>query len=138
MTRLQSQLQIINQIQTQVLILPSTATAATRNVTNGSGTLHAIIVDNQKAASGNTKTWVKIYDITSTGWAPGTTLPVIIFPVVLYTSADDSQLKGTYQVVVIPGGLLFENGLSIAASTLDGDEVGADPGTDIAVELVTS
>lgn len=124
--------------QTQILVLTSTASAATRNITNGPGTLHAIIVDNQKAAASNTKIWIKIYDVTSQGWAPGTTLPIIIFPIEQWTAADDSQEIGTYQVMIIPGGLPFENGLSISATEVDGDAVGSDPGTDVTVELVTT
>ncbi len=128
----------VGPLVTQILIIPSTATAATRNVTNGPGTLHTIIVDNQKAAASNTKIWIKIYDVTSQGWTPGTTLPIIIFPIAAWTAADDSQLIGTYQVMTIPGGMPFENGLSISATEVDGDPVGSDPGTDVAVELVTT
>ena len=134
-TRLSSP-NIVSAVLTQIKGVLSTEAAANRNVTNGPGILHAVIVDNQEDSTGNAKVWIKIYDVTSQGWKPGTTLPIIIFPIVVWTAADNSQGLGTYQVLIIPGGMPFENGLSISVSTLDGDDAGANSTTEVDVELV--
>lgn len=123
---------------TQVNTPINTASADTRNVTRGTTTLFAAIADNQQAAAGNTQIWIKLYDDVSNTWTPGTTLAYLGFPVEAWTSADDQQADGTYQVMTIRPGLLFEKGISVAATKEAGDLATNPPATDAHLELVHS
>lgn len=125
-------------VQTKVLVLENTATNQTRNITAGPSTLFTVLADNQQAAASNTKVWVKLYDDISDGWTPGTTQAVIGFPIAAWTAADDSQFKGTYQLMHTSTGLRFEKGISAAASQEAGDEATAAPATDVGVEFTHS
>ncbi len=124
--------------QTQVLIATNTAANATRNITAGPTTLFTVLADNQKAAASNTKVWVKLYDDISDGWTPGTTQASLGFPLTAYTSADDDQFTGTYQLMHTSTGLRFENGISVAASKEAGDLATAAPATDVGVQFTHS
>ncbi len=125
-------------VQTQAAVLSNTASFDHRNITRGPVTLFTVTADNQKAAAGNTKVWVKLYDNISNTWTPGTTKAKLGFPVEAYTSADDNQAIGTYQVMHSRTGILFEKGISIAGTKEGGDLATAAPGTDFLAELTHS
>lgn len=125
-------------IQTEITAVPKDATAATRNVSRGPTTLFTVLGDNQKAAAGNTQVWVKLFDTIANSWTPGTTQAVLGFPLEAYTSADDSQALGTYQLMHSATGARFEKGISISVSKEAGDAATADAGTDVRVDLTHS
>ena len=127
-------------LQTQETVVLAGLTAAARqaqrNVSNGPTTLYGVLVDNQQAAASNTQVWVKLYDDISNSWVPGTTKALMGFPIEAWTSADDSQESGTYQVMVSKNGVAFENGISLMVSKEAGDTATADAATEVLVELV--
>jgi hypothetical protein len=125
-------------IQTQVSALSNAASAEARNVTRGAVTLFTVTVDNQAAAASNTKVWIKLYDDISNSWAPGTTKAKLGFPIEAWTAADGSQAIGTYQVMHSRSGVLFDNGISLAAAQTPGDDATAAPATNVLAELTHS
>jgi len=127
-------------VQTGITELSNAASAAARNVTRGPTTLFTITADNQKTETSNTKVWVKLYDIISNTWTPGTDKAALGFPVEAYvSSADpDNQGAGTYQVMHSRSGVQFEKGISIAGTKEAGDLATAAPGAAFAAELTHS
>lgn len=128
------------QAQTQVKGVTNAASAAARNISKGPTTLYAIIADNQEDEDSNVQIHIKVYDITSNGWAPASDQGIIGFPVEAYVSTGDpnNQFASTYIPVIIPEGLPIENGISVAASKEPGDDVSTAPVTEIQVEFVHS
>ena len=126
-----------DRVQTRIGAPSNQASAESRNVTKGAATLYGVIVDNQLTATGNTKSWIKLYDKTDQGWTPGSDASLLGFPVEQWTAADDSQMIGTVQACFIPEGFPVEKGLSIAASQEAGDSATTAPGADLMVELIT-
>lgn len=125
-------------LQTNITEIGNTASQTARNVTRGATSLFGIVVDNQQAAASNVQVFIKLYDDISNTWTPGTTKAAFGFPIEAWTSADNSQALGTYQVAFSRTGMSFDNGISVAAAEEAGDTATTAPTPTLLAEFLHS
>ena len=131
--------------QTQTKEVKRLAVIEQRNVAQKPVTLYGIIVDNQVDTASAKKAWVRLYDDPSDSWDPQNTKSIIGFPVEAFGSIPQQSI-GSYQVMFSRTGIVFERGISVAASLGDGANFlggeitssSTDPQDLVAVELIHS
>lgn len=106
--------------RTEIEAPTNSASDAHRNVTQGAAELVAVEADNMEASS--EKTWLKLYDDASTAWTVGTTKPVFIMPMPAHVAAAVEVHTVGYMSAYCLDGYRFSEGISVAATTTDGDD----------------
>ena len=121
---------------TQITDVEITVGDATRNVRGAATTLHHIAADNGQTSGANA--WVKLYDDVSNALVAGTTAPDFVFPVQAgVVSSTSAFSKGRFGLVCVEGAP-FVNGLSVLASTEDGNAMVSAPTKPVDVVVITN
>ena len=99
--------------------------ATSQNITNGSATLSALIVDN--TANTGAESYLKVYDSLPDGViVPASTEPDYIFQIT----------RSTTQVISFPSGLPIANGLSLRCITSAQTDQTTDPSQNVTVTAI--
>lgn len=119
-------------LKTRVATLTDVENTYSRNaadVFNGPVTVHRIECIN--LVSTGTKCYAKVYDNVSSALTPGTTKPAFIIPVPAYV-ADPG---GSIVSLLCLDGMEFDNGVSVFAALLDGDDASSPPTARLDVQI---